>query len=188
MEKTTIDSLLNSLVALAGDARGSLFGQDKCMVDKEQLLYLVDALQSQIPQEISQSKAIIESCNELRTNAKKDAARTRKQADALLKDAEERAAKLIEENQIVEFAHRRADEILAQAEAQRSELISGALDYADRIMAQAEESVRETYSALDAGLSALQAKAKEDKSEAMAKVREARKAVKNASAPEQSKK
>ena len=29
MEKTTIDSLLNSLVALVGDARGSLFGQDK---------------------------------------------------------------------------------------------------------------------------------------------------------------
>ena len=71
MEKTTIDSLLNSLVALVGDARGSLFGQDKCMVDKEQLLYLVDALQAQIPQEISQSKAVIESCNELRTNAKK---------------------------------------------------------------------------------------------------------------------
>ena len=98
MEKTTIDSLLNSLVALVGDARGSLFGQDKCMVDKEQLLYLVDALQAQIPQEISQSKAVIESCNELRTNAKKDAAQTRKQADQVLKDAQERAAKLIEEN------------------------------------------------------------------------------------------
>ena len=151
MEKTTIDSLLNSLVALVGDARGSLFGQDKCMVDKEQLLYLVDALQAQIPQEISQSKAVIESCNELRTNAKKDAAQTRKQADQVLKDAQERAAKLIEENQIVEFAKARAQEILDEAEQQRKELISGAVEYADRIMAEAEQSVTDTYDTLHGG-------------------------------------
>ena len=88
MEKTNVDSLLEGLAALVSDARGSLFGQDKCMVDKDQLLYLVDALQTQIPQELSQSKAVIESCNELRTNAKKDAAKTRKQADQILQDAE----------------------------------------------------------------------------------------------------
>ena len=185
MEKTTIDSLLNSLVALVGDARGSLFGQDKCMVDKEQLLYLVDALQAQIPQEISQSKAVIESCNELRTNAKKDAAQTRKQADQVLKDAQERAAKLIEENQIVEFAKARAQEILDEAEQQRKELISGAVEYADRIMAEAEQSVTNTYDTLHAGISALQAK---DKTTALAKVKEARKALKNATKTEQKQK
>jgi len=183
MEKTTIDSLLNSLVALVGDARGSLFGQDKCMVDKEQLLYLVDALQAQIPQEISQSKAVIESCNELRTNAKKDAAQTRKQADQVLKDAQ-----LIEENQIVEFAKARAQEILDEAEQQRKELISGAVEYADRIMAEAEQSVTNTYDTLHAGISALQAKGKEDKTTALAKVKEARKALKNATKTEQKQK
>ncbi len=187
MEKTTIDSLLNSLVALVGDARGGLFGQDKCMVDKEQLLYLVDALQAQIPQEISQSKAVIESCNELRTNAKKDAAQTRKQADQLLQDAQERAAKLIEEHQIVAFAKSRAQEILDDAERQRKELISGAVEYADRIMAEAEQSVTDTYDTLHAGIAALQARGKEDKTTALAKVREARKALKNANKSEQSK-
>ena len=188
MEKTTIDSLLNSLVALVGDARGSLFGQDKCMVDKEQLLYLVDALQAQIPQEISQSKAVVESCNELRTNAKRDAAQTRKQADKVLQDAQERAAKLIEESQIVVFAKARAQEILDEAEQQRKDLIAGAVDYADRIMAEAEQSVTETYDTLHAGIAALQAKGKEDKTEALAKVREARKAQKNASKSEQKQK
>ena len=188
MEKTTIDSLLNSLVALVGDARGSLFGQDKCMVDKEQLLYLVDALQAQIPQEISQSKAVVENCNELRTNAKRDAAQTRKQADKVLQDAQERAAKLIEESQIVAFAKARAQEILDEAEQQRKDLIAGAVDYADRIMAEAEKSVTETYDTLHAGIAALQAKGKEDKTDALAKVCEARKALKNASKSEQKQK
>ena len=185
MEKTTIESLLDSLVALVSDARGSLFGQDKCMVDKDQLLYLVDALQAQIPQEISQSKAVIASCNELRTNAKKDAALTRKQADHVLQDAQERAAKLIEENQIVEFAKVRAQEILDQAEEQRKTLITGAVEYADRIMAEAEQSVTDIYDTLHAGMTASQAKGKEDKTSALAKVREARKALKSAAKSEQ---
>lgn len=188
MEKTTIDSLLDSLVALVGDARGSLFGQDKCMVDKEQLLYLVDALQAQIPKEISQSKAVIESCNELRTNAKQDAAQTRKQADQVLQDAQERAAKLIEDSQIVQFAKARAQEILDQAEEQRKALITGAVEYADRIMSEAEQSVTSTYDTLHEGIAALQAKGKEDKTTSLAKIKEARKALKNASKTEQTKK
>ncbi len=188
MEKTNVDSLLEGLAALVSDARGSLFGQDKCMVDKDQLLYLVDALQTQIPQELSQSKAVIESCNELRTNAKKDAAKTRKQADQILQDAEERAAKLIEESQIVQLAKLRAQEIMDHAQQQSDELVSGALGYADRIMADAEKSVTETYDTLRAGISALQAKGKEDKTTALAKVKEARKALKNAAKTEQNKK
>lgn len=188
MEKTTIDSLLESLVALVGDSHGSLFGQDKCMVDKDQLLYLVDALQAQIPQEISQSKAVIESCNELRTNAKKDAAQTRKQADRILTEAQERAAQLIDESQIVVLAKARAQEILTQAETQRSELISGAVEYADRIMADAETAVTEAYDTLREGMSMLQARNKENKATSLAKVKEARKALKNAAKTEQNKK
>ena len=106
----------------------------------------------------------------------------------MLKDAQERAAKLIEENQIVEFAKARAQEILDEAEQQRKDLISGAVEYADRIMAEAEQSVTDTYDTLHAGISALQAKGKEDKTTALAKVKEARKALKNATKTEQKQK
>ena len=119
MENKTIEQLLSSLGALANEARGSLFGQDKCMVDREQLLYLVDTLQAQLPAEIQEAKAIIENCNALRNNAKKDAAETRRQADQVLSDAEVRAANLIEETTIVEFAKKREQEILEGAEQQR---------------------------------------------------------------------
>ena len=98
------------------------------------------------------------------------------------------ALKLIEENQIVEFAKARAQEILDEAEQQRKELISGAVEYADRIMAEAEQSVTDTYDTLHAGISALQAKGKEDKTTAFAKVKEARKALKNATKTEQKQK
>lgn len=177
MENKTIDSLLNSMVALVGDARGSLFGQDKCMVDREQLLYLVDALQAEIPQEIKQAKAIIESCNELRTNAKKDAAETRKAADQVLTEAEQRAAALIEETTIVMLAKKREEEILAEAQKMHDDLISGAIDYAKRIMEDAEHDVTAVYDTLNVGLEALNGRMKEDRKESMGKIKEARKAL-----------
>lgn len=188
MDNTTIGSLLSGLQGLVGDARGSLFGQDKCMVDREQLLNLVDALQTQIPQEIEQSKAIIESCDALRQSAKRDAAETRKNADQVLVEAEERAAKLIEEDTIVTFAHKREEEILAQAEQQRQELISGAISYADHILEEAQQTVTDIYDTLDTGLSALQTKAKEDRALALSQLKEARSALKKAAKAEQEKK
>ena len=55
-------------------------------------------------------------------------------------------------------------------------------------MAEAEQSVTDTYDTLHAGISALQAKGKEDKTTALAKVKEARKALKNATKTEQKQK
>lgn len=180
MEKTTIDSLLNSLIALVGDSRSSLFGQDKCMIDRDQFLYLVDALQNQIPKELSQAKAVIENTNEIRTKAKKEATETRKSADKVLTEAEERAARLIEESTIVEFAKKREEEIMAEAEEQRELLISGAISYAERIIEDAEKTVAETYAALAAGITALQERANADKKACMDQLKEAKKVLKSA--------
>ena len=188
MENKTIEELLSSLEALAGDARGSLFGQDKCMVDREQLLYLVDSLQSQLPSELEEAKTIIASNNALRNNAKKDAAETRKQANQVLKDAEERAAKLIEETTIVQFAKKREQEILEEAEQQRSMLIAGAVQYADRILEEAQQTVNNTLASLSAGFTALQENAKNQMDGSLRELKEARAALKNAGDAEKTKK
>lgn len=187
MEKVSIDQLLNSIAALAGDSRGSLFGQEKCMVDRDQLLYLVDALRNEIPKQIAEAGSIIDSCNALRTNAKKDAAETRRAADKVLKEAEERAAKLIEENQIVIFAKRREQEILTEAEQQKEQLISGAIGYADRIMEEAEQNVIATYDTLANGIDLLKQRAVEERKAALAQVKEARVALQNVAKSENNK-
>ncbi len=180
MENKTIDQLLSSLAALVGDARGSLFGQDKCMVDREQLLYLVDALQTQLPAEISEAKTIISNCNALKTNAKKEAADTRREADQVLRDAEERAAKMVEETTIVELAKKREKEILDNAQQQRAMLVEGAIKFADRIMEEAQQTVTGTLDALKNGMSVLESHAKEEMDTSMARIEEARTALKNA--------
>lgn len=189
MENKTIEQLLSSIAALVGDARGSLFGQDRCMVDRDQLLGLVDTLQTQLPKEIEEAQTIIDNCNALKTNAKKEAAETRKEADRVLREAEERAANMIAETTIVEQAKLREQEILQQTEEQRLQLISGAVQYADRIMEDAEKTVRDILGTLSAGVGVLQERCQEDMNASMGKIAEARKALKSVSfaqAPEQS--
>lgn len=189
MENKTIEQLLSSIAALVGDARGSLFGQDRCMVDRDQLLSLVDTLQTQLPKEIEEAQTIIENCSALKTNAKKEAAETRKEADRVLHEAEERAAKMIDETTIVALAKQREEEILQETEAQRLQLISGAVQYADRIMEDAEKTVNDILGTLHAGVGALQTKCQEDMKASMGKISEARRALQSASfsqIPEQS--
>lgn len=180
MENKTIEQLLSSLAALANEARGSLFGQDKCMVDREKLLYLVETLQTQLPAEINEARTIIDNCNALRNNAKKDAAETRREADQVLRDAEVRAAKLIEETNIVEFAKKREQEILEGAEQQRAMLIAGAVQYADRILEEAQQTVSGTLEALNSGVAILQKQAKEEMDVSIRELTDARTALKNA--------
>lgn len=177
MEKKTIDQLLSSISALVGDARGSLFGQDKCMVDRDQLLYLVDELQTQLPSEIEEARTIIDNCNALRTNAKKDAAETRRQADDILREAEERAEKMVEETEIIAAARQREDELTREAEGKRARLISGAMEYADRILADAEQAVTETMTTLNEGIAALQSKCRQDLDNSMHQLKGARTAI-----------
>lgn len=181
MENKTIEQLLSSIAALVGDARGSLFGQDRCMVDRDQLLSLVDTLQSQLPKEIEEAQTIIENCSALKTNAKKEAAETRKEADRVLQEAQERAAKMIEETTIVEMAKAREAEILQQTEQQRAQLISGAIQYADRIMEDAERTVKDVLNTLHAGVGALQSKCQEDMNASTDKIAEARRALQSTS-------
>ena len=180
MENKTVDELLAGLAALVGDARGSLFGQDKVMVDREELLYLVDSLQNQLPSEIAESRTIIQNSNALRNNAKMDAAETRRQANQVLRDAEERAAKLIEEHTIVDFAKKREQEILEEAQQKRSMLIAGAVQYADRIMEEAQQTVSNALEALNGGFLALQDQAKAQFDVSLRELSEARQALKNA--------
>ena len=91
-----------------------------------------------------------------------------------------RAANLIEETTIVEFAKKREQEILEGAEQQRAMLIAGAVQYADRILEDAEQTVNSTLEALSAGVAVLQKQAKEEMDVSLRELKDARTALKSA--------
>ena len=60
----------------------------------------------------------------------------------MLKDAEEKVNRLIDENEITRQAYQQSSEIMENAKRQAKEMRIGAVEYADEVLAQAEEKLR----------------------------------------------
>ena len=129
------------------DAWSLPLGADKCVLERDKVLDLLDEINNQLPSEFKQAKTIVDARNEVITNAKRE-------AEALRKSAEEKARMMVEEQEVVRVARARSAEMIASAEAKSNELRRVASDYVDDIMRQAEESMSSALSTIQASHSA----------------------------------
>ncbi len=132
MAKT--DDLLDALKELVEDARGIPLAGEKCILDRDQLLDLIDELRETLPAEIKEAEDIMQRRSELVAQSKREAEAIRRQAD---EDARQR----VSEAEIVVAARRKAKEILGNAEIQGRELRRGANQYCEDTLKRTEEAV-----------------------------------------------
>ena len=70
MNEHGIEELIGTLYEMVQDARSVPFSSDKCAVEREKVLDLLDEISNQLPGELKQAKTIVDSRSELITNAK----------------------------------------------------------------------------------------------------------------------
>ncbi len=126
--------LIEMLYTMISDAWGVPLGNDKCLVDREKALDLIEEIKTQLPAEMAEAKRLVSARDEFIRNAKKE-------AESVRKMAEERARKLVEEQEIVRSAKARAEELIATADTKSRELRRAANEYVDESLKNAEESV-----------------------------------------------
>ena len=129
-----IEEVISTLYEMVQDAWSLPLGADKCVLERDKVLDLLDEINNQLPGEFKQAKTIVDARNEVITNAKRE-------AEALRKSAEEKARTMVEEQEVVRVARARSAEMIASAEAKSNELRRVASEYVDDIMRQAEESM-----------------------------------------------
>ena len=95
-----------------------------------------------LPNEIKQSKWVIEERNKILVDAQKE-------ADEMLKEAEVRLSKLVEEHAVTQKAYEQAAEIMDAAKKSAKEMRLGAIDYADDVMGVAEQRLREMQDSIE---------------------------------------
>ncbi len=132
MAKT--EDLLDALKELVEDARGIPLAGEKCILDRDQLLDLIDELRETLPAELKEAEDIMQRRSELVAQSKREAEAIRRQADD---DARQR----VSETEIVLAARRKAKEILGNAEIQGRELRRGANQYCEDTLKRTEEAV-----------------------------------------------
>lgn len=130
--------VLNSLEKLEDLLENSwnLFGVS--LVNKSELLELLNDIRVKMPDEIKQAKWIKEERQRILLEAQKE-------ASEVIKEAETRIVSMIDENEITKQAYNQANETIINAQRTAREIKQASLEYADDIIAKLEENLKDTY-------------------------------------------
>lgn len=129
-----LDEVVNSLYQMVQDAWSVPLGGDKCVIERDRALDLLDELRVNMPADVKMARDIVEKRNDLVAAGKRE-------AEAIRKQAEEAARRQVSETEIVQQARRKAKEILGNAEIQARELRRVANEYCEDTLKRAEEAV-----------------------------------------------
>jgi hypothetical protein len=147
-----IIELLDILYGMVNEAWGVPLGNDKCIIEREKAIDIINDIKAALPTSIAESKRLVAARDEFIGNAKRE-------AESLRKSAEEQAAQLVDEQEIVRVAREKSTAMLAEAEKKTSELRRLASAYVDDMMRKAEEclndallTVRQTQNAFKANI------------------------------------
>ena len=87
MSNNSTEDIIGTLYDMVQDARSMPLAADKCILERDRVLDLLDEVISRLPAEIKQSRTIVESRNEL-------IAQARREAEGILQKANEQASSL----------------------------------------------------------------------------------------------
>ncbi len=131
-----VQELIDMLYNMITDAWGLPLGAEKCVIERDKVLDLLDEIKSQLPAELEEAKRLVASRTEYVNNAKRE-------AESMRKVAEQRARQLVDQEEIVRAAKARAAEIVSAAESKSAELRRVANEYADDALRRTEDAINE---------------------------------------------
>ena len=132
MSERNTEDIIGALYDMVQDARSMPLAADKCIVERDRILDMLDELISQFPNEMKQARTIVESRNELISQA-------RREAETVLKEAQEKAKSLVTREAIYEEAKKRSEEMVAKTQEKMNQLRKAANEYMDESLRQTEE-------------------------------------------------
>ncbi len=125
-----IFTLLETLEDIMEKSRSVPFS-NKCIVDKEEILDIIKEIRLKLPEEIKQAKWVKEERQRILVEAQKE-------ADGIIKEAENRIISMIDEHEITRKAYEKKVEIIETANEMSREIKTGTEEYADGVLAGIE--------------------------------------------------
>ena len=130
-----IFTFLENIEDILEKSKGVPFS-NKVLVDKEEILEIISELRLKLPEELKQAKWIKEERQRILVEAQKE-------ADDIVKEAENRIISMIDEHEITKKAYEKKAEIIETANEMSREISKGTKDYADNLLNGIEVSLQE---------------------------------------------
>ena len=134
MNEKHIEDLITSLYDMIQDARAVPLAADKCIVERDKALDLLDEIIAQLPAELKQSRTIVESRNELIGQA-------RREAENIIHRAREEAELLVSQQAIYLEAKIKCTEMVEQTKEQIDRLQRASNEYMEESLRRTEEAI-----------------------------------------------
>ncbi len=134
MNEQTIEDIISALYDMVQDARALPLGADKCILERDKVLDMLDEIIAQLPVELKQARTIVESRNELIGQA-------RREAESLIRQAQDKANQMVAEEAIYQEAKRQCQELVAQTQTRMADLRKASNDYMDDALRRTEEAI-----------------------------------------------
>ena len=134
MSNRTTEDIIGALYDMVQDARAVPLAMDKCILERDRVLDILDEVIAQLPADLKQSRTIVESRNELISQA-------RREAEGIIRQAQEQAKQLVTKEAIYIEAKRRAEELAKQAQDRINQIQKAGNAYMDESLRQTEETI-----------------------------------------------
>ena len=129
-----IEEILDMLDELLDKSWNLPLTNNRSVVDIEKIQELLDDIRMNLPGEIKQAKAIVSDRADIIATAKRE-------ADTVVRRAEDRARALIAQEEIVKQAQQKAAEIISQAQQKAKDLRNASQEFSDDLLRQSEETL-----------------------------------------------
>jgi len=126
MEDKNVQKLLDMLFGMIDEAKGATFSSEKCVINRDEALDLLDEIRNKLPGELTKAQELMKSKEQyvdkanhevrrMLDQAQDEAKRLREQAQAeakrMLEKAQEDAKTIVSESETIQRAQRRSSEI-----------------------------------------------------------------------------
>lgn len=139
MNEQHVESIISALYDMIQDARALPLGADKCILERDKVLDMLDEIIAQLPAELKQSRTIVESRNELIGQA-------RREAENIVRQAQAKANDLVAQEAIYLEAKRQCQEMYNNTQNKIAAIRKASNDYMDDALRRTEEAIAQSLS------------------------------------------
>lgn len=132
--EASINSLLDTLEDLIENAKPVPLTQN-IRLSKEELFEIIGEIRLNLPGEIKQAQRIVHNSTKIIDEANK-------KADNIIREADNKAAKMTLDHEITKRAKEEAEAIRMEAKAKAEDMRIGAIEYADEMLANTEKQIK----------------------------------------------
>ena len=135
MANYDVERLIDMLYDLINDAKNAPLSSEKCVIDRDTALDLLDELRAGLPAELQRAKDLIQAKDDYVNSAKLKVGR-------MMQQAEYDAKSKVSDSEVLMAARERGREVIQRAEERSNEMYRVVSEYTEDALSRTEEAIQ----------------------------------------------